>query len=113
MMDLKKTLYIFTHWEKWHYHAKYIPLYPAWLWYSLRAGSFWWFTPSNPTLTFGGFEGESKKEMYRQLPPSIYPRSIYISPSLSFAEAEKLFSDNNFNYPVAVKPDIGMMGFMF
>lgn len=112
-MDLKKKFYIFTHWEKWHYHAKYIPLYPAWLWYCLRSGSWWWFTPSNPTLTFGGFEGESKKEMYSQLPSSAYPRSIYISPSLPFDEAEKLSAGNNFTYPFAVKPDIGMMGFMF
>ncbi len=112
-MDLKKKLYIFTHWEKWHCHAKYIPLYPAWLWYTLRSGSFWWFTPSNPTITFGGFEGESKKEMYQQLPLSLYPRSIYISPSLSFEEAEKLIIINKFNYPFAVKPDVGMMGFMF
>ncbi|MEO6453225.1 MAG: hypothetical protein ABIN97_04095 [Ginsengibacter sp.] len=112
-MNLKKKIYIFTHWEKWHYHLKYLPLYPAWLWYVLRSGSFWWFTPSNPTLTFGGFEGESKKEMYQQLPPSTYPRSIYISPSVSFEAAKKLFIDNGFNYPFAVKPDVGMMGFMF
>ncbi|MEO6328887.1 MAG: hypothetical protein ABIO55_08140 [Ginsengibacter sp.] len=112
-MNLKKKIYILTHWEKWHYHLKYLPLYPAWIWYVLRSGSLWWFTPSNPTLTFGGFEGESKKEMYQQLPLATYPRSVYISPLLSFNEAEKLFTTNNFNYPFAVKPDIGMMGFMF
>ncbi len=112
-MDLKKSFYVFTHWEKWHYHAKYIPLYPAWIWYTLRSGSLWWFTPSNPTLTFGGFEGESKKEMYGQLPPSSYPKSIYVSPSITFDEAENLLTVNKLNYPFAVKPDVGMMGFMF
>src|SRR6187397_914885 len=112
-MNLKNFLFRLTHWESWYYQTKYIPLTPAWLWFCLRSGSFWWFTPSNPTLTFGGFEGETKKEMYEQLPPSTYPRSIYISPSLSFEEAERLFTINNFNYPFAVKPDVGMMGFMF
>jgi hypothetical protein len=112
-MDLKKSLHILTHWEKWHYHAKYIPLYPAWLWYCIRARSLCWFTPSNPTLTFGGFEGERKREMYNQLPPSSYPKSIYISPLLSFSDVEKLVAQNNFGFPFAVKPDIGMMGFMF
>lgn len=73
----------------------------------------WFFTPSNPTLTFGGFEGESKREMYEQLPISSYPKSIYISPAFSFRQVKKLFDDNYFNYPVAVKPDVGMMGFMF
>jgi hypothetical protein len=112
-MNLKKTLYILTHWEKWHYHLKYIPLYPAWLWYCLRARSWWWFTPSNPTLTFGGFEGETKKEMFEQLPPSTYPKSIYISPTLSFEETKKVVTDNGIAHPFAVKPDVGMMGFMF
>jgi hypothetical protein len=112
-MKLKHTWYVVTHWEKWHYHVKYIPLYPVWLWYCLKARSIWFFTPSNPTLTFGGFEGESKREMYEQLPLACYPKSIYISPSFSFSEAEKLFTENSFEYPVAVKPDAGMMGFMF
>jgi hypothetical protein len=113
MIDFKNFFYIATHWEKWHYHLKYIPLYPAWLWYCLKARSLCWFTPSNPTLTFGGFEGETKREMYDQLPPSTYPKSIYISPALSFCEAQKLMIENNFSFPFAVKPDAGMMGFMF
>ena len=112
-MNLKKFFYVLVHWEKWHYHVKYIPLYPAWLWYCLRSASFWFFTPSNPTLTFGGFEGESKKEMYDQLPPATVPRSIYVSPALSFSEVVTLVQSNNFEYPFAVKPDVGMMGFMF
>jgi hypothetical protein len=113
VINLKKIFYIFAHWEKWHYHLKYVPLYPAWIWYILRSGSLWWFTPSNPTLTFGGFEGECKREMYEQLPASTYPKSIYILPGLSFKEAQKLMIVNGFTYPFAVKPDVGMMGFMF
>src|SRR4051812_17002062 len=100
-MGLKKLLYKIAHWEKWHYHVKYIPLYPAWLWYCFRSGSMWFFTPSNPTLTFGGFEGESKKEMYEQLPLSVYPKTIYISSQISFHQTEKLFNDNYFTYPIA------------
>jgi hypothetical protein len=112
-MNLKKLFYKITHWETWPYRIKYIPLIPAWLWYCLRSGSWWWFTPSNPSLTFGGFEGEGKKEMYDQLPPGTYPKSIYISSSLSKEAVEGLIASNNFQYPFAVKPDIGTMGFMF
>ncbi len=110
---LKKALHYISHWEDWHWFAKYIPIAPVWLWHCLRSGSFWFFTPSNPSLTFGGFLGETKREMYEQLPPSTYPFSIYISPSLSFIEVEDLFEASKLNYPVAVKPDAGMMGFMF
>lgn len=102
-----------VNWETWHYLAKYIPIMPAWLWYCARSRSFWFFTPSNPTLTFGGFEGESKREMYEQLPPGSYPKTTYVSHQLPFPDALKLVQENGFSYPFAVKPDVGMMGFMF
>jgi hypothetical protein len=79
----------------------------------MRSRSFWFFTPSNPTLTFGGFEGESKKEMYDQLPPGTYPKTVLISHSIPVEKAEKIVIAHNFAYPFAVKPDVGMMGFMF
>ena len=112
-MQIKKVLYRITHWETWHYLAKYIPLFPTWLWYCLRSGSMWFFTPSNPTLTFGGFEGENKREMYEHLPPEVYPKTIYIPHSLSFAEVHQKLKENDFQFPFAVKPDVGMMGLMF
>jgi hypothetical protein len=101
-----------VNWETWHYLVKYIPLMPAWLWYCIKSRSFWFFTPSNPTLTFGGFEGESKWEMYEQLPRGSYPRTILIKHGLQQEEAERLVQEN-FTFPFAVKPDVGMMGFMF
>ena len=85
---------------------------PVWAWHCLRARSLWFFTPSNPTISFGGFEGETKSEMYEQLPPGTFPKSIYISPSLGFAEL-KTRAEEKFTYPFAAKPDAGMMGFMF
>lgn len=112
-MNLKKSIYKLTHWETWPYRVKYIPLIPAWLWYCLRSGSWWFFSSSNPSLTFGGFEGETKSEMYKQLPPGTYPPSIFIKPGSPFEEVEKLFIAEKFSYPCAVKPDIGTMGFMF
>jgi len=112
-IGVKNFLYKLTHWETWHHHAKYIPLLPAWLWYCLKSRSLWFFTSSNPTLTFGGMEGESKEEMYKQLPPGTFPNSIYISPTCSFDELMIKVEVNNLKYPFAVKPNVGMMGFMF
>jgi len=51
--------------------------------------------------------------MYLQLPSGTYPRSIFVSHSLPFAEVSELIARNNFEFPFAVKPDAGMMGFMF
>ncbi len=112
-MKFKDILYKITHWQTWHHHAKYIPITPVWIWYCIRSGTPWFFTSSNPTLTFGGFEGEGKKEMYDQLPPGSYPHTIYINPSICFEEAEKQVAAAGFSYPFIVKPNVGMMGFMF
>ncbi len=112
-MNVKNIWFRITHWETWDWRIKYIPIAPIWFWYCLRAGSFWFFTASNPTLKFGGFDGESKKEMYDQLPPGSFPKSIYLSHTLPFREVEKLFTFHRFEFPFAVKPDIGKMGFMF
>jgi len=108
--DLFARLY---RWETWHYLGKYVPIMPVWLWYCIKSRSFWFFTASNPTLTFGGFEGESKREMYDQLPPGTYPKTVFVSHDIDFGEALNIVTENDFVYPFAVKPDVGMMGFMF
>ncbi len=113
MPGIRNFFYKLTHWETWHHHAKYIPLLPAWIWYCIRSRSLWFFTSSNPTLTFGGMEGESKEEMYNQLPPGTYPNSVYISPSDSLTGIKEKITLNKIKYPFAVKPNVGMMGFMF
>jgi hypothetical protein len=73
----------------------------------------WFFSSSNPTITFGGFEGEGKKEMYDQLPPHLVPRTIYIMHDLPYDEVRQRISDAGFTYPFIVKPDIGMKGILF
>lgn len=110
---LKKAIRYVTNWEDWHWLAKYIPLVPSWCWFCLKSRSFWFFTPSNPTLTFGGFIGETKREMYEQLPESCVPKSSYVQASSPFERVRREFEAGDFAYPVAVKPDSGMMGFMF
>lgn len=112
-MKLRNAIYSITHWETWDWRLKYIPLVPSWISYCMRAGSLWFFTPSNPSLVFGGFDGVSKREMYNQLPSNLHPKSIFISNKLPFEEVEKLVSSNHFSYPIAVKPEIGRMGLMF
>ncbi len=111
-MPLKNILYKITHWETWDWRIKYIPIVPAWIWHCIRSGSFWFFTPSNPKLAFGGFEGETKMSIYNNLPPLTYPKSILIKAGSAFSELENSVV-REFSYPFAVKPNVGRMGFMF
>lgn len=112
-LSIKRLWFRVTHWETWDWRVKYILLTPAWLWLCLRARSFWFFTASNPTLTFGGFEGESKSEMYAQLPPGSYPTSIFIPPGTAFETVIAQLQQSGIQFPLAVKPDVGKMGLMF
>ena len=113
IMYIKKLLFNIFHWEAWHYHLKYIPISPVWLWYCIKARSLWFFTASNPSITFGGFEGEGKDEIYKQLPSESFPKSILISSNSPFSSVQELINEKTFEFPFIVKPDIGMMGYMF
>ena len=91
----------------------FLPISAVWFWYCLRSWSMWFFSSSNPTITFGGFEGEGKKEMYDQLPPHLVPRTIYIMHDLTYQEVIKKIGEAGFTYPFIVKPDVGMKGMLF
>jgi len=112
-MKVKKAWYTLTHWEAWHYNIKYVLISPVWVWYSLRAWSFYFFSPANPVLTFGGFEGGPKQEIYDLLPKESYPNSIYINTLFPLQKVQQLMIENDLIFPVAVKPNVGMMGLMF
>jgi hypothetical protein len=102
-----------NNWELWPFNLRYLFISPIWLLYCLRARSLWFFSSSNPTLTFGGFEGEGKKEMYELLPLSYYPKTIYVEPAASFDTVKQLLTEHQFHFPFVVKPDVGMKGLLF
>ena len=112
-MKIKKTLERITNWELWNFYVLYFPISFVWFWYCLRSRSFWFFSSSNPSITFGGFEGEGKKEMYDQLPPQHVPRTIYIMHDLPIEEVLEKINRAGFHYPFIVKPDVGMKGILF
>ncbi len=102
-----------TNWELWPFAVLYFPLSFFWVGYIIRSRAIWFFTPSNPTIAFGGFEGEGKKEMYDQLPPHTVPRTIYVQHNLTFEEVKYRIAEAGFQYPFIVKPDVGMKGILF
>lgn len=112
-MNWKRIWEKINNWEQWPFSLRYLPITPVWLWYCLRSGSLWFFSSSNPTLTFGGFEGEGKKEMYDLLPEGSFPKTIYIQPKDNFENVKAAVAAKGFTYPFCVKPDVGMKGLLF
>lgn len=100
-------------WEQWPFKILYAPIVPVWLWYMVRSGSVWFFTASNPKLTFGGMEGEPKKEMHDLLPVHLCPRFFNIKAREDFIEVQKKLEQSKIKYPLIVKPEIGGQGILF
>jgi hypothetical protein len=110
---LKKLFKKITNWEAWPFALIYAPVALWWGWYMLRSGAVWFFTPSNPKLTFGGMEGEPKREMYDLLPKHLYPTTINILPTQSVDALLAAIKDAGIVYPFVVKPEVGGQGILF
>ncbi|MFN8252818.1 MAG: hypothetical protein U0V75_13195 [Ferruginibacter sp.] len=110
---MKKIVKRITNWEAWPFKLLYAPITPMWLWYIIRSGYVWFFTPSNPKLTFGGMEGEPKKEMYDLLPKAYYPATFNVQPREDFSLVEEKLAQHQIHYPLIVKPEIGGQGILF
>lgn len=101
------------HWEQWPFKILYAPIAPVWVWYMIRSGAVWFFTPSNPKLTFGGMEGEPKKEMHELLQPEVCPMYFNVKPSCNFCEIKNQLKVLGIEYPLIVKPEVGGKGILF
>jgi hypothetical protein len=109
MQFLKKIF----NWEKWNFDVIYAPIYHWWLYYGWKSKHFWFFTPSNPSLYFAGFEGCSKKEMLDQIPAWCRPTTLLIQPTDTTDYIQQQMLAVGLAFPVVVKPDTGMQGVLF
>ena len=110
---LKALINKIRNWEAWPFELIYAPLAPVWIWYMIKSRAVWFFTPSNPGLTFGGMEGEPKREMYDMLPDNLYPTTFNVLPDASLESILEQLSQHKIDYPFIVKPEIGGQGILF
>jgi hypothetical protein len=99
-----------TRWEFWPTHLIYAPVYPYWLWLSLRARSLFFFNAANPRIEYAGFTHERKSDIYRQLPGRYYPRTHFCPEGADFNELKKQLKNRSLDFPLIAKPDIGERG---
>src|SRR5664279_3924913 len=112
MKLIKRIINKICDWGGWPFELLYTPMSIFWVGYTIKSGSVWFFTASNPKLTFGGMEGEPKKEMYDLLPPELYPATFNVLPQDDFYELEQRLAQHQINYPLIVKPEIGGQGIL-
>jgi hypothetical protein len=97
-------------WEYWSFGAVYFWLIPAWLFFCFRARSFFFFSASNPSIENGGLIGESKKDIHRILPVSLYPRTIHFPAKPDTIMVLEEIKKAGLSFPLIGKPDIGGKG---
>lgn len=98
------------HWEYWNRSIVYAPLYPLWVWFSLRARSFFFLSAANPNIHNGGFIMESKKDIYDQLPTSLYPTTLYFKAGTPTNIVLEQIAHSNITFPLIAKPNHGERG---
>ena len=52
----------------------------------------------------------SKKEIYDKLPAELIPFTLFIDEHSKFQSCQQFMSDNRIDYPVILKPDLGLRG---
>lgn len=102
----------FTQWEHWPTLAYYIPLFPFFLWRSVKAGHPIFYTIANPAILFSGNGTESKFKTLDLLPEPLKPKSFLFSQNDSIEELQKKIAENDFEFPLIAKPDIGFRGYL-
>ncbi|MEO5943053.1 MAG: hypothetical protein ABIP30_01705 [Ferruginibacter sp.] len=110
---MKKIISKIKNWEAWPFWLIYAPITPMWVWYMIKSGAVWFFTPSNPKLTFGGMEGEPKKEMYDLLPLHLYPTTFNVLTTEAIESILQRLTENKIDFPFIVKPEVGGQGILF
>ncbi len=99
-------------WEYWPFGILQAPLFPYWLWLSLKARSLVFFSASNPGILMGGMFGESKFDVLEKVPAAVKPRTILIKKSSTVVEIVGRMESAGLSFPVIAKPDLGERGWM-
>lgn len=100
-----------THWEYWPLWAIYYPLFPVWLYFSLKARSFFFFNAANPSMKNGGMAMESKMDIYNLIPQEHIPQTVFVSKEANPAMMLEEILNSGISFPFIAKPDIGMKAF--
>ncbi|MEM9897697.1 MAG: hypothetical protein AAF789_15165, partial [Bacteroidota bacterium] len=106
---LRPFLTKMLNWEFWPFWLIYLPVFPYYLFLSLKHRSPFFFSASNPSIEHGGMFGERKSLIFDLIPPEYYPATFNTankSWQVIRKEAQKI------GYPLIIKPDVGERGLL-
>ncbi len=90
--------------------ALYLPVYFYWLYLSLRARSFFFFSAVNPTIPTGGMVSESKFDILQMIPGRYRTFSLFFAAGTPAYEVLCAMRAAGLTFPIILKPDVGERG---
>lgn len=93
------------HWEFWPLEVVYIPVFIYYLWLSLKARSFFFFSATNPGMETGGLYALSKYPQLCQLPDEDVPKTLFFGRPETSEVVLSAIRASGIGFPVIVKPD--------
>lgn len=111
MDSIKLIWHKITHWEYWPFWLIYYPMFPVWVFYSVKARSFFFFNAANPGMKNGGMAMISKMDIYNMIPTQFIPKTVFVKKNDTAALALERVLASGIGFPFIAKPDIGMKAF--
>lgn len=69
--------------------------------------NFTWYEAANPAIEHGGMLNEKKSTIYPILKAEYLPKTLFYAYG---SDARSFLLKNNFQYPIIIKPDVGLKG---
>ena len=101
-----------TQWEYWPMAAFYIPVFPYYVFLSVRAGHPFFYVAANPGIKSGGSGFESKYDTIRMLPQKWAPKTVLAPKGMCYDEVVSALRQKRIDFPMIAKPDIGFRGLL-
>ncbi|OWY24377.1 hypothetical protein C7N43_23830 [Sphingobacteriales bacterium UPWRP_1] len=99
-------------WEYWNMYVLYAPVFFYYLYLSVKARSFLFFSAANPSIVTGGFAGESKILIINTTPANLQPKTVFVARNTAFTRVCADIAKAGIAYPLIVKPDVGQRGLL-
>ena len=97
-------------WEYWPMWLVYFPVSFYYIYLSVKARSFFFFSASNPSIETGGMFFESKWSIFKLIPKEFYPATLLVNKDDAVNGILEKMQADNITFPVIAKPDRGERG---
>ena len=110
--NLRRWSIKLLNWEYWPMWVVYFPVSFYYIYLSIKAKSFFFFSAANPSIETGGAFFESKWKIFELIPPSFFPKTIYVGENEGIDTVQKALETAKLTYPIIAKPDRGERGWL-